>query len=787
MKKYFCTVIIIVLLIIHVQAQTGQLTGKVIDQKTNESLVGATVRLEGTDQGSVTDINGRFLIKDIDPNTYNVTASFIGYTTLTQFNVEVRSQGNRDINFSMSEDAEQLGEVIVVASAFEKMEETPLSIQRLGPEEITSYPGANNDIAKVVQSLPGVSNSVGGFRNDVIIRGGAPNENVYFLDGVEIPTINHFSTQGSAGGPIGLLNVSFFEGVRLSTSAFPAQYDNVLSGILQFDQRNGNSRGFQGNVRVSSSEAALTLEGPLFKKEKEESSTTFIASARRSYTQLISDLAGLPFTPDFWDYQFKINHQLNDYNSIMLTGVGSIDDFAVNELDEFEPELQAIQDQVPVIQQRTNTIGATWKRRFKDQSGFLQTTFSSNVLDNVFSQYADNLNETGLYFQNDATERQENLRFQLTKFLNEWTISYGFNVRNNHYENNTTDLVNDLNFNSSIDFFSYGLFGQFSRRWLEDRLGFSAGIRADGNSFTVDGNDIYRTLSPRLSFSYQLSEGGKWTANASVGRYYKTPPLTILGFRNNSGLLVNENANYIQSDHLVAGLEYLINSSSRFSVEGFLKLYNDYPVSVLDSVSLANKGGGFEVLGSEEIVSDGRGRTYGVEFLYQQQFTGNYYAIAAVTLYKSEFTGFDIDDFAPSTWDNGVLVSLTGGYKFGNNWEVSGRLRVSGPAPYTPINEGATLANYPAIIRDYSRLGEAELETFTQLDIRISKKWNFKAFSLDVFLDVQNALASTLPAEPQYGLRRDDQGQVEQPQQLVVANTNSTGTPLPSLGLVINF
>ena len=209
-------------------AQSGQLSGKVTDAKTGEPLIGVNVVLDGTTIGASTDIDGRYTIEAIPAKTYNLTASYIGYISVTKFNIVIRSEGNFDVDFQLSENVATLGEVVVVPNPFEKEEVTPLSIQKLNQEEIAAYPGGNNDIAKVVQTLPGVSGSVGGFRNDVIIRGGAPNENVYFLDGVQIPNINHFSTQGSGGGPVGLLNVSFFEGVTLSASAFGAQYDNVL-------------------------------------------------------------------------------------------------------------------------------------------------------------------------------------------------------------------------------------------------------------------------------------------------------------------------------------------------------------------------------------------------------------------------------------------------------------------------------------------------------------------------------------------------------------------------------
>ncbi|MEL7002964.1 MAG: TonB-dependent receptor, partial [Bacteroidota bacterium] len=323
---------------------TAKLSGIIKDAKTEEPLIGATIKLVDTNIGAVTDFNGFYTIENITPKTYAVEVSYIGYKAVTKYNIVVRSGGNPDLNFDLEEDVSELEGVVVVANPFEKLDETPLSVQRLSSEEIATYPGGNNDIAKVVQSLPGVGGSPGGFRNDVIIRGGAPNENVYYLDGIEIPNINHFATQGSAGGPVGLLNVSFFKGVTLSTSAFGAQYDNVLSGVLQFDQRDGNNRNLQTNIRVSSSETALTMEGPLFKKGKEASNTSFIGSVRRSYLQLLFQALDLPFLPDYWDYQYKVTHKIDDYNELNITGLGSIDDFAVNQPDEFDEEQQATKE-----------------------------------------------------------------------------------------------------------------------------------------------------------------------------------------------------------------------------------------------------------------------------------------------------------------------------------------------------------------------------------------------------------------------------------------------------------
>ncbi|MFM7838778.1 MAG: carboxypeptidase-like regulatory domain-containing protein, partial [Chitinophagaceae bacterium] len=226
------------------QAQNqGNINGFVRKAKTLAPLQGVTIRLVGTTFSTQTDSTGFYSIKSIPTRSYTLEASSIGFKTVQKFDIEVTSGNTAEVNFDLEEETQQLGTVLVRAN-FPKPIGSVNSVQSLSANEIIRYPGANFDMAKVVQSLPGVSGSVG-FRNDIIIRGGAPNENVYYLDGVEIPTINHFATQGAAGGPVGMLNVSFLDRVTLHSSAFPAKYDNPLSGILQFRQRTGNPEKVQ--------------------------------------------------------------------------------------------------------------------------------------------------------------------------------------------------------------------------------------------------------------------------------------------------------------------------------------------------------------------------------------------------------------------------------------------------------------------------------------------------------------------------------------------------------------
>jgi len=805
MKQFFLAVSILFSAFYHAHAQNiGTINGYVKDARTLLPIPGATIRLVNSDLAATSDEKGFYRISGIPTRTWNVEASATGYRTETKFDLPVTSGNIVEVNFELEVAYKELSNVII-KPGFIKPVGVVNSVQTLGITEIAKYPGANFDIAKVVQSLPGVSGSVG-FRNDIIIRGGAPNENVYYLDGIEIPSINHFATQGAAGGPVGLLNVSFIEGVTLHTSAFPAKYDNPLSGVLQFKQRSGNADRFQGNFRLSASEAALTAEGPLGMKNGK---TTYIASVRRSYLQLLFQLLQLPFLPDYWDYQYKITHKLNDKNELNLIGIGAIDNFRFKRPDNPTLEQLAILEQIPLNVQRTNTIGFSWRHTMK--KGFSLLSVSNNRLVNTADQFQNNEKpvdaERILGYR--SVEDETRARYEINYNANGWQLSTGVVGIWARYENKTFQRRPGFvaNYQTEIDFLRFGAFANVTRRLANNRLTLSAGLRADGNTFTTNGADVSRTLSPRLSAAYRLSN--MVTLNTSLGRYYKIAPYTILGFRQN-GVLVNRDVDYIRSDHAVAGVELSPRTSTRITVEGFYKWYDQYPVSLANGISLANLGGDFGVLGNEAVSSNGRGKTYGVEFMYQERLTKNFYGILAYTFYYSLFTGPDRNKFVPSAWDNRHLVSFTGGYKFQKNWEVGLRFRIQGSAPATPYDIFTSLENYPFTnnaVLDFARINTERLRAFNAADLRIDKKWNFRKWSFNLFLDIQNLYNSVNPTQPGFTLKRNADGSIatttgepynpgvfgnpaapnNRQLAIPVILSRDSGSRLPSIGFVVEF
>ena len=779
MKRQFVTFCLL-LISLNLQSQNlGTISGKVFNNDTGLTLEGATIQVEDSDFFAITNSEGLFEIKDIPTSSYNVKASFIGFKSQTIFNVIVKSAGNQSLQYGLNPSSEELDEVIVVESPFKTSIETPLSTQTFSAVEIETYPGGNNDITRVIQSLPGISPSVGGFRNDIIIRGGGPNETVYYIDGIEIPNINHFSTQGSSGGPVGLVNISFIKDVTLSTSSFGAEYDNALSGVLSFVQKEANKEKISGNFRVGSSEAGITLDGPI------NQDTSFIFSLRRSYLQFIFKAFGFSFLPDYWDYQMKLNHKIDNYNYINFIGIGSIDELTVNEPDEFDFENQSTIEQIPITNQKSRTFGVTWKRIYKNSNGFFNLSLSNNKLENNFERFEDNVSKTNKVYSNISTEEDIKLRFISNNSFENYKFSFGGNFQISKYSNRTLFKFYNINYNSNIDFFKYGLFLKSSKRFFNDKLSVSFGIRTDQDNFT-SVNKIFENISPRLALSLALSRNNKWNLNFTTGRYYKMPTYTSLGFRDLNNMLTNKNSKYTQSDHLVIGLEFINSESSRFTIELFDKRYSNYPVSSTDMVSLANKGGDFEVLGNEKILTIGKGKSYGMELLYQQKLKNNFYGILSYTFFYSKFSGID-KIYLPSVWDNRNLFSFTGGYKLKKNWEISSKLRYTDKTPYAPINIELSNMSYPEIVFDYSQLGNYFLDKFLKLDLRIDKRWNFKTTSMNFYIDAENLLANEIPVPPEYGLLRDSNQNVIIPRSLIEVQSDNRTSIIPSVGFVFYF
>ncbi len=783
-------------------AQMGEIRGRVSNPVNNEGISFANIVILGTDYGTVTDVDGNYVLSNIEPGLYNVRASFIGYRSQTQFEIQVTRARSVQLNFELREEAADLSEVTVNAE-FTRSDETPISVRKLNTNEIERYPGGNRDISRVIQSLPGVA-STASFRNDIIIRGGAPNENKFFIDDIEVPVINHFATQGSSGGPVGILNVNLIKNVDVITGGFPADRMNSLSSFFNFEFKEGRSDKMFTQMTIGASEFTFSNEGPLGEK------TTYLISARRSYLQLLFRALGLPFLPDFYDFQVKTVTKINDKTELTFLGVGAIDLFSLNfdeprneTIEERESRLYLL-DNLPISTQWNYTTGLRLKRY--RENGFWTFILSRNMLNNRSFKYAGNDESTkeNILFDYLSQESENKFRAENSIFKGPVTFKYGFNYEYSRFTISNFDRLTlapigqVINVNARSFFNSYGAFVSASKNYFNERLLLSGGVRMDGSDFGQTAQNPLNQISPRLSISYQFKPNLFWTSSAGI--YYQRPPYTALGFRNNEGELVNQlnDIRFIRSSQFITGIEKVLpQKSRRFSVEAFYKHYNNYPSSVLNGIALANLGADFGVIGNEELRSDAQGRAYGLEFLAQQRFFNNFYGIGSLTLVRSEFTNPNTQGFIPSAWDNRIIVSLTAGKRFVKNWEFGARWRYLGGTPYTPIDietssliEVWNLRGQPLL--DYNLINAIRLQAFHQLDLRIDKKYFFKKWNLNWFLDIQNAYNFQAEQPPLLIPVRNPDGSIKvnpnDPSRYEMRLIdNPAGTLLPTIGLIVEF
>ena len=795
-KSYF--LILILLLLIQAspaQEKQGRIKGRVYNEATNEGVPFATVVIVGTTTGAMTDFDGNFTFTGIEPGYIELKASSVGFEAYVSNSFLVTRDKAVSIELPLKEMVVGIGDVVVKPSPFRKKLESPVSVRIIGIQEIEKNPGGNRDISKVIQSFPGVA-STPAFRNDVIVRGGGPNENKFYLDEIEIPYLNHFSTQGASGGPVGIINVDFIKELNFYSGAFPASRGNAMSSVLSFRQIDGNDEKFKYRATVGASDLGLTIDGPTGKN------STIIMSARRSYLQFLFGVIGLPFLPTYNDFQFKHKTKISDKGELTVLGIGALDDFELNrEADDTEYQ-RYILDFIPVQEQYSYTIGIKYKH-FRE-NGYDTWILSRNYLNNLQYKYAGNVEIDSLkIFDYKSGEGENKFRFESNRqYENGLRLEYGVSYENALYRNSTFQKlftgssVQIIDYDASIRLNKYGAFGQVSKSFLGNGLILSFGIRADGIDYTDNMANPLNNLSPRFSLSYNFNE--LFSFNFNTGRFVQPPPYTTMGYADENGTLINkENGlRYIKSDHIVAGFEYLPDEAIQITLEGFYKKYSDYPYSVRDSIPLASRSADFGTFGDEEVLSVSEGRAYGIELLGRLKNFRATNLVFSYTLVRSEFKGPGTG-YIPTSWDNKHLLNLTATRKFKNNWEAGIKWRFIGGSPYTPwdIEKSSNMMAWDVRGRgylDFALYNSERLKAFHQLDIRIDKSFFFDRWTLMLYADVQNVYNFKADQPPILVRETDENNQAltdpENPDRyLIKFITGEAGTVLPTVGIIIEF
>ena len=793
MPKLYYILLALLLNVTSLLAQQGTLKGQVYSTKSNEPLESASVRVQGTSLGARTDGQGRFIISGLKPGFVRLIVSMLGYETTTSAEVQVIGNQTSFIDIALDEASTSLTEVVVRPNVRIKRVDSPLSLQTLGIKQIEKNAGANRDISKLVQTLPGVG-ATDPNRNDLIVRGGGPSENVFYLDGIEIPVINHFSTQGASGGVVGMINPDFVREISFYTGAFPASRTNALSSVMEIKQRDGDTDRIHVKASVGASDAALTVEGALSEK------SSFIASARQSYLQWLFKAIKLPFLPTYNDFQLKYKHRFNAHNELTILGIGAIDDMSLNtKLQSTGSEVQRyILSYLPRYKQWNYTVGAVYKHYGAEHTD--SWVLSRNRLRNSSVKHQSNDPTLPKLSEYQSDETESKLRYERMYTTLPFKLSFGAGLRYADYRNRAERLayqsgkVVPLSYDAHIRLLAYSAFAQASDEHLDRRLKIGLGVNLVGNTLNPVMSNPFPQLSPRLSVSFALTDD--IDLNANFGRYAMQPSYTSMGYQAPDRTYPNKmRLRYIMSNQAVLGGEYHLGSYLHFSAEGFYKSYSSYPISEIEGISLASKGTEYGQVGAEAVLSTGEGRAYGAEVVARLTPWHQFSATATYTLFRSEFTD-KAGIYRPSSWDTRQMLNLLLSYRLGKSWHLSASWRYSGGAPYTPIdmelstNKAAwavTNRAYP----DYTRFNTLRLPAKHQLDLRLDKEFYFKRWMLNLYLDVQNAYLSSYVSAPIY-TNRDSSGEVmdhpsdPERQQLRQLDYYSK-LILPTLGLIIKL
>lgn len=786
MKKNVLFLLLLGLLTTVSAQPTHRIKGTVIDKASRQPLEFINVLVLGLGRGGVTDAEGHFNIGEVPPGIYRLQASAVGYKTILTPEYIVSTK-DLTIQIETEENLTELEGVTVTASPFRRDPESPVGLRVIGLQEIEKSPGANRDISRIVQSYPGVAFSPAGYRNDLIVRGGSPSENRFYLDGVEIPNINHFSTQGASGGPVGIINADLIREVNFYTGAFPTDRGNAMSSVLDFKLRDGDMERNSLKATLGASEVSLASNGHIGKK------TSYLVSVRQSYLQFLFDMLGLPFLPTFTDAQFKLKTRFNANNELTILGLGGIDNMKLNtKLDGEKAEY--ILSYLPKIQQETFTLGAVYRH----YAGIhvQSVVVSHSYLNNRNTKYLNNDESSAdnLSLKLRSVEQETKFRIENTSTFGNWKINFGANLDYSQYTNTTFQRVyidegRTFDYHTYLGMWRWGIFGTINYATTDERFTASLGVRTDANNFSSGMKGMGDQLSPRLSLSYRLTDGLYLSGNA--GLYYQLPPYTGLGFKDNNGAWVNKYLRYMSVSQESLGLSWHPGNTFELSAEGFYKQYDKIPFSIADGIPLACKGNDYGVIGNEALSSTAQGRAYGIEILMKWLIAKKLNLASSFTLFKSEYRNNKQSEYIASAWDNRYIFNMSGTYNFPHNWSLGMKISCIGGAPYTPydVEKSSLVTAWNAQGRpyyDYTKYNTGRLPAFGQLDVRVDKTFYLKRCMLGFYIDLQNVTNSKFK-QPDIlmstGVIENPSAPMAEQRYKMKYITQKSGTLMPTLGL----
>jgi hypothetical protein len=722
----------------------GAIVGTVVTAD-RRPVAGARVCALGTTACATTDVAGRFRIPDMRAGSYPLEILAGEGAPVTTEAVQVRAGLDGAIDVVLPDLARIEQAVTVTASAYRVPEEVKTSGILLQPREILKSAGALQDVSRYIQTLPGVAIGTNDFRNDLIVRGGSPLENLFVVDNVEIPNINTFANFASAGGTVSILDAELIEDVTFLSGGYPAPYANRTSSVLQIAQREGSRERFRGWGTLGFAGAGTILEGPI-----DGGRGSWIVSARRSFLDFFTDDIGIGGVPVLYTLNGKAVYDISPQDRIWVVNVSGVDEIRLGLTEDSPTDEELYNFDIRYDGWRSAT-GVNWQRLFGARGvGLFGVTHSEartgqQVKDLVRDGVPppdvpvdEILAASPVVFSDDSREGETTFKADLTlnvPFFEKLQAGGNFKIFGVRYDSaaplgtdnpfSPVPEQNAFDIDESFRTYQTGAYLQATAP-VTSRLSLTVGGRLDHYAYL----DSVR-VSPRLAGSYGLGSG--WSLRGAYGRYYQQPFLLFV-----SVFPENRDLSPWRADHFVGGVAWERADGWRMTLEGYRKNYRDYPVAVeYPTLSLANVGDTFNV---REILfplaSEGEGRSTGIELFVEKKLTGKFYGQGNLAFSRTRHAGRD-RVFRPGSFDYPRVFNLVGGYRISDTWEVSTRVSYLSGRPYTPFDEALSTAQRRGIY-DLARVNGVRATDYFRLDARVDRSFDFAGESFVLFAGVQN-------------------------------------------------
>ena len=728
---------------LHAQG-TGVISGTVQDAASQATIPAVHIQLLETEQGTVTDEEGRFRLEAVPAGIYTVRASFMGYGDRVYTDVVV--QTNRSVHLEIAlRERVILGEEITVGSGyFFYNESLPVSHTTMNAEEIRRFPGSGQELSRVIMNFPGVA-STGEMSQDLMVRGGSPRENLFYIDNIWVPAVQHFEeADGSSNGPTGLINTDLVEHLDFSAGGFSATYGGRMSSVADMRYRDGSREGFQGSAGMNMAGFSGILEAPFA-----EGDGSWLISARRSYLDLIGDAINSRGAPRYGDIQARVAYDTDSDNRFSLLHISGSS--LLNTTAE-----EGLEDgwlSYPRMDNRQYTTGVNW-RRFWSGSFTTHTSLSWSVTDRSLDlRYSD---DSTLELASDNRHDYLVLRSVTSQSgSGGQRIEFGLDAiletgRFNYYHaptlTNTGVSRPVIDLESRLRQFTGELFGSYLFRPVEP-ISVTIGSRIGFNHLNRDVE-----LSPRMGVHWEVSR--RLSLNAAAGIYRQALPLVIRSQQPEFKTLRNP-----RSLHLVTGAEYLLGESTMLSLEFYEKRYDHLPVQPEGF----NQGPSY-VFDSQthfdELLDNGTARARGIDLMVQRKIKEGLYGSVTLSLFRSQYRDHD-GRLQNRDYDVKSIFSVVGGYRPNNRWEFSARWSYVGARPYTPIDVIAS-ADAGQTMLDISRYNSDRLPAFHSLYLRMDRRFYLKNLGIVAFMEVWNSYNRSNVTEVYWNLNEQRVDEVNQ-------------------------